>query len=92
MSVIKAKRKPTPFKVITNFMELRKAVTELVYHNFKYESRDGDDVNFCRWYIQTERECVMKLLQEIGRYLIMANSIFPAFSYEYEHGAHHAQD
>lgn len=84
MSVIKAKRKPTPFRVITNFIQIRKSITELIYHSFKYKPRVGDDVEFCQWFIRMERDKIFKLLQEADRYIIMANSIYPAHVYEFE--------
>lgn len=84
MSVIKAKRKVTPFRVITNFIQIRKDVTDLIYHSFKYKPREGDDVDFCQWFIRMERDKIMKLLQDADRYIIMANSIYPVHIYEFE--------
>lgn len=84
MSVIKAKRKVTPFGVITNFIQIRKDVTELIYQSFKYKPREGDDVDFCQWFIRMERDKIMKLLQDADRYIIMANSIYPVHIYEFE--------
>ena len=84
MSVVKSKRKETPFKVITNFMELRRTATMLIYDKFKYKAKDGDDVCFYDWFIKMEQTKMFQLLQDADRFMIMANSIYPAFSHEYE--------
>lgn len=85
MSVLKSKRKETTFKVITHFMEMRKLVTYLIYRQFTYKPKATDtDAGFKEWVIKMEQEKVLKLLQEADRYITMANSIFPAYSHEYE--------
>lgn len=85
MSVIKAKRKPTPFQVTTNFMKLRRAVTKLIQESFKYKPKGTDiDADFAQWFIGIECDAVFKLLKEADRYITMANSIFPVYLHEYE--------
>lgn len=83
MSVLKSKRRPTSFLVITNFITMRKEITELIFRDFGYRPEKDENAEYHMWFAKMEHEKILKLLQDADRYIIMANSIFPAYSYEY---------